>query len=157
MYPPVPQNGEVDMKKNPYFINVVLCVTVGLICAAGKICETFSPATVMPMPDIPFMVLLCVISCVVDYYVNGRRMGDRIGTALIAGLIFSLLPLSAQITFGIPVWKLFAAGTAVFFVTDVCYGSIAKRMSSGRCGVFAPAANGVMLFLAAQCLQGFLS
>jgi len=154
MFLPVPQNGEVNMRKNPYMINVVLGILVGAACLMGILTRTLFPENILPRLDVPVFVLFSALACAIVYYMNGGERADKIGSALLAGLTFSLLPFCAGLTFGIPVWKLFLAGTVVFFLTDLCYEGIGKRMETGAFGKIAPLANGMMLFLASQCFQG---
>ena len=151
---PVRQNGEINMKKHPYMTNVVLGIFVGAACLMGILTRSFFPANILPRVDVPVIVLFSALSCAVTYYMNGNEGRDKIGSALLAGLTFTLLPFCAGLAAGVPLWKLFVAGTILFFVTDLCYEAIGKRMETGAFGKLAPLANGFMLFLASQCFQG---
>ena len=142
------------MKKNPYFINVILGVVTGLVCLAGLITRAFFPAVILPRIDIPVFVAISAFSCAVAYYVNQGMRDDKIGSALLAGLTFSILPFCAGLTFGSPIWKLFIIGALVFLFVDFCYEAIGKRMETGAFGKMAPLANAFILFLASQCFQG---
>lgn len=142
------------MKKNPYFINIILGIVTALVCLTGVITRSFFPDVVLPRVDVPVMTAISALSCAIAYYVIGGSREDKIGSALLAGLTFSVLPFCAGLTFGNSVWKLFVAGTVVFFVTDLCYESIGKRMDTGVFSKLAPLANGLILFFASQCFQG---
>ncbi|MEE1086403.1 MAG: hypothetical protein U0L05_04450 [Schaedlerella sp.] len=141
------------MKKNPYFVNIILSILTLLICLAGVIVRSFCPHVILPGWDILMMVAISALSCAIVYYVNQGYQSERIGASLLAGFNFSVLPLCAGFTFAAPVWKLFVVGAAVFFVTDLCYESFGRRMDTGAFSKLAPLANAVMLFLAGQCFQ----
>lgn len=154
MYLPAQQSGVINMKKHPYMKNVILGIFVGIASLIGILTRCFFPAVILPKVDVPVIVLFSALSCAVTYYMNAEEGRDKIGSALLAGLTFALLPFCAGLVAGIPVWKLFIAGTILFFVTDLCYEAIGKRMDTGAFGKLAPFANGLMLFLASQCFQG---
>lgn len=144
------------MRKNLYFANIILIAEVGLYCLIFMVMSAIAPATVLPRMTIPFLVLLSVIPMVVKYYAAPKANGNWLITVLIAGVTFTLLPWCTHMMIDMPVWKLFVASTVVFAVTDVIYTSIGKRISSGTYSRFAPLTNGLMLYLASQCLQGLL-
>lgn len=144
------------MKKNLYFVNLLLVAEVGLLCLFYILMNTFMPAAVLPRIDIPFLVLLSVIPMMIKYCTAPEAKGNLWISMIMAGLTFAILPMCANMNMTIPMWKLFVAGTAVFGITAVVYGSIGRRIASGSYGRFAPIVNGLMLYLASQCLQGLL-
>ena len=153
MFLPVRQNGRLKMKDNRYLINVILSVVTLLVCIAGVITRSFFPYIILPRMDVLMMVAICTFSCAIAFYVNSGNKAEMIGASLLAGLNFSVLPMCAGLTFGTPVWKLFLAGAVVFFVMNLCYEAIGRRMTTGKCNPLAPLANAFLLFLACQCFQ----
>ena len=141
------------MRENRYLINVILSVVTLLVCLAGVITRSFFPYIILPRMDVMMMVAISAFSCAIEFYVNRGNKAESIGASLLAGINFSVLPMCAGLTFGTPVWKLFIAGTVVFFVTNLCYEAIGRRMESGECNRLAPLANALLLFLASQCFQ----
>ena len=144
------------MKKNPYFINILLVAVTFLAYLVGMLVQTFSPATILPRIGIPFLVILSLIALVIEHYLVGEKQRERIGAIVLAGATFTALPICAGWEIGMPIWKLFAAGAIVFGVVDMFYEGIGEKMSSGPHGKFSPIANAVLLFLASQCFQGLL-
>ena len=141
------------MKKNTYFVNIVLSIVTVLVCLTGVIARSFFPYIILPRMNVLMMAAISALSCAIVYYINKGYQSECFGGALLAGLNFSVLPLCAGLTFGVPVWKLFITGVVVFFVIDRCYASIGRRMDTGAYSRLAPLANALLLFLACQCFQ----
>ena len=141
------------MKDNRYLINVILSVVTALVCLAGVITRSFFPYIILPRMDVLMMAAICAGSCAIAFYVNKGIAAESIGASLLAGITLSVVPLCAGFTSGHPVWKLFVVGAFVFFVTNLCYESIARRMETGEYNRLAPLANAFLLFLACQCFQ----
>lgn len=144
------------MRKNLYLVNIILVAEIGLLCLIALVMKTFVPGVILPSFDIPLFVLLSVIPMMIKYYIAPEAEGNLWITVLMAGVTFTVLPLCAHIDMGLSAVKLLVAGTVVFGITNIIYTSIGKRIASGPYGRFAPAANGLMLYLASQCLQGLL-
>ena len=144
------------MKKNTYFLNLLLAVLTAALCLWGMLVKTFAPSVVLPRESIPMMVLLMSIALAAEYYFGGGNKREWIGSTVLSGITFSLLPWCAGLTGDAPLWLLFLCGAAVFTLTTLLYTSMVKRMKSGRCGKAAPAVNALLLFLAAQFFQGIL-
>lgn len=145
------------MKKNPYFINIILIGWMGILCLIYVLVKTFSPGTVLSPLSIPFLVAVSIAALMTEYYLKKEGERPRFISAIFAGLTFTVLPMAMGWHISSPVWKLFIIGTIVFFVTDTLYCSIGKRISSGRASIVSPFANGFILYLASQCFQGLLS
>lgn len=144
------------MRKNPYFINILLVVVVGITSFAGLLVKAFSPATVLVRMGIPFLVILSLIPVVLEHYLVKEKQRERVGSILLAGATFTVLLLCAGWSVKMPIWMLFAVGATVFGAVDLFYTGMGQRMSSGPCGKLSPIVNGVMLYLASQCLQGLV-
>lgn len=161
------------MKKSYYLINVMIVVEVFLLCGAVLLIRTFSPGSVLPQIDLPVLTVLSVIPMILSGYVQERAIssseknvysdsgivpskGSRLISLLLAGASFTLLPYAAGWSAGLPLWKLFAAGTVVFGITDVIYTSMLERMTSGNRAPFPLITNGILLWLASLCFQAVI-
>jgi len=144
------------MKDRTYLLNILLAAVVGVACAVGVLVDTFAPFAILPHPGIPLMVLLTVVPLAAEYYMGVPKKRDWVGSTVLAGLTFAVLPACAGLTAGLPLWKLFVCGAAVFAVSAMLYISMGHRMRSGAKAKAAPAVNALMLFLAAQFFQGIL-
>ena len=144
------------MKERTYLLNILLAAAVGAACIAMILFDAFAPSVLLPHISIPAMVLLTVVPLAAEHYVGAPKKRDWIGSTVLAGLTFSVLPLCAGHTNGLPVWLLFLCGGAVFAVTTVLYTSMGRRMTSGPKSKAAPAGNALLLFLAAQFFHGIL-
>ena len=156
MYRPVRQNGKVNMKKNPTFINILLTLLMGALCLVRVLIQTFSPTSALSTLSIPFLVAVSVTALVLEYYLVEKVERDIIFSTLIAGLTFTVLPMACGWNFRFPVWQLFIAGSMTFLITDVLYRSMGKRISSGPGGKLSPLVSGMILYLASHCFQGLL-
>ena len=144
------------MKNNLYFVNLILILEVGLYCLISVIAGSFAPTMMIPQMTLPFLVLLSVIPMIIKFYMAPNTRGNEWITILLGGITLTVLPLCAGLITDISVLKMFVAGVVTFGITWFIYDSIGKRISSGPYGRFAPIANGLMLYLASQCLQGLL-
>ena len=144
------------MKHRTYLLNLLLAVFVGAACMALVLFDTFAPSVLLPHIGLPVMVLLTAVPLAIEYYVGAPKKRDWIGSTVLAGLTFAVLPACAGFTGGLPVWLLFLCGAAVFAVTTVLYTSMGRRMASGPKAKAAPVVNALLLFLAAQFVQGIL-
>ena len=144
------------MKQRTYLLNLLLAAAVFALCAAGVLFDALAPYVMLPHAGLPLMVLLTAIPLAVEHYLGAPKKRDCIGSTVLAGLTFSVLPACAGLTGDVPVWLLFVSGAAVFAVTTVLYTSMGQRMASGPKAKAAPAVNALLLFLAAQFFQGIL-
>lgn len=144
------------MKQRTYLLNMLLAGVTCAACVAVVLVDTFAPSVLLPHIGLPAMVLLTVVSLAVEHYIGAPEKRDWIGSAILAGLTFSILPVCAGFHGGLSFLKLFLCGTAVFAVTTVLYTSMGRRMASGPKANAAPAVNALLLFLAAQFFQGIL-
>lgn len=140
------------MKEKFYLKNTLLAAELAVVCLAVILMRTFSQGTLLVRYDVPFMVLMSVIPMIINCYLKNEAEENRIVSALLAGLFFTVLPYCAGWDTGMAIWKVFAEGTIVFGVTDMFCSSIGRRVSSGPKAP-ALAANGVLLYLAVQCFQ----
>ena len=144
------------MKDRTYLLNMLLAAVVGAACAVAVLVDTYAPSVILPHPGIPLMVLLTVLPLAAEYYIGVPQKRDWIGSSVLAGLTFAVLPACSGMTGGLPLWKLFLVGAVVFALVTVLYTSMGHRMRSGSKAKAAPAVNALLLFLAAQFFQGIL-
>ena len=142
------------MKKNLYFVNILFIIEMGLLGLVSVLLRSFAPAMVLPHLDLPHLVLFSVIPMIFSDYMAPEMKGHSMIHILLGTMTLTALPLCAQWTIGVPVWKFLMISLGAFGMTWVIYQSIGRRMASGVSGRFAPLINGVMLFLASQCFQG---
>lgn len=141
------------MKEKMYLKNTLLAVELALVCLIVILVRTFRPGAVLLRLDIPQLVLLSVVPMIAACNQKVQAKENLLCSALAAGVIFAALPFAAGWDTGITPWKLFLEGTLVFGVTNVLFDSMAKRISSGPKAPLALTVNGLMLYLASQCLQ----
>lgn len=144
------------MRKNPYLVSVLLTMEVAALCLAALLVRTWRPGAILPRVSLPFLVLLSLIPQVMRLYLAPDIHPPLLPATVLAGFTFSVLPWCAGIDTGLPVWMLFLYGAAVFGGVSLLYGSLARRMVSSAGGIFTPAAQGICLYLASQCLQGLI-
>jgi len=144
------------MRKNAYFLNILLAVLVVGLCLWGMLVRAFAPSVLVPHVSIPWMVLLTVLALVAEKYFGGSMKREWIGSVVLGALTLSLFPVCAGLAGHAAIWKLFLSGAAVFAVTTLLYTSMCKRMASGPAARLAPLINALMLFLASQFFQGIL-
>ena len=144
------------MKKNPYLVSILLTLEVGALCLITLLVGTFTPGVILPRISLPLLVLLSLIPQITVLYLAPNIHPPLLTTMVLAGVTFALLPLCANVDTNLSVWALFLTGTAVFGGVSLLYGSLARRMTACTKGPFTPAAQGLCLYLASQCLQGLI-
>ncbi|MGM9669384.1 MAG: hypothetical protein ACI3VZ_06475 [Faecousia sp.] len=140
------------MKKNPFFLNIVLTAVTGLVCAALLLVRAFAPAAMALPLDLPLYAAMTVAALVIDRYAAPGVSRKWLPSILLGGLTLSLLPLCAGLVPVASAWKLLLCTTALFGVLTALYTGLADRTT----GKAAPAIQGLVLLLACQCLQGIL-
>lgn len=144
------------MRKHPYLVSILLTLEVGTLCLTALLVGTFAPGVILPRVSLPLLVLLALIPQITVLYLAPTVHPPLLTTTVLAGVTFALLPLCANVDTDLSVWALFLTGTAVFGGVSLLYGSLARRMTACTKGPFTPAAQGLCLYLASQCLQGLL-
>lgn len=144
------------MKQNKFFLNAALAVVMGVAALVCVLLRTFAPAVILPVLDIPAMVLLSLIALVTDHYVAGKVKRCYICIPVLAAVTFGLLPYVSG--FAAPCQALWFGliGGVVFTLITLLYSSIQDRLSSGPAAKAAPVLSAFCLYLAAQCFAGIL-
>jgi hypothetical protein len=144
------------MRKHPYLVSTLLTLEVGALCLIAQLIRTFAPGVILPRTSLPLLVLLSLIPQILELYLAPNVHPPLLSTTVLAGVTFSLLPLCANVDTGLSAWAMLLAGTAVFGAVSLLYSSLARRMAASASGPFTPAAQGLCLYLASQCLQGLI-
>ena len=139
-----------------YFSNTALVMVLTVALALCRILRTCIPFGVLPKLDIPNMVLLSAAALLLDHYFgSGQRKGD-LWQFLLAAVTFGILPVTAGFAQLTESWKLALAGGLVFWITAWLFESIRDRISTGPAAKAAPVLSVLGLYLAAQCLSGWI-
>ncbi len=144
------------MKDKKYFLNTALAAVVCLAMAAVVLIRSFWPGVVIPVLNIPNMVLLSLVALLADHYFaqDARRCyGCVAGFSVVT---FGLLPLAAGFGPVMDCLVLGLVGGVVFTVTTLLFTTIQDRLSSGPAAKAAPIMSAVGLYLGAQCFTGII-
>ncbi len=144
------------MRENKYFLNTALAAVWGLAMLAAIFIRSFAPAVIIPMPDIPFLVLVSLLALVIDHYAAKGAVRCYICIPILSAVTFGLLPFAGGF---VGIWdalKLALAGGVTFTLTTLLYSSIQERLSTGPAAKAAPVMSAVGLYLAVQCFSGWI-
>lgn len=144
------------MRKNPYLRHILLAMVVGVAMLTMMLIRTFLPAAVLPVLNIPNMLGLVSIALVLNYYLGKNEDYCQICSALLAVVIFGLLPWIAGEVSTSEMWKVALTGGVVFVVANGLFDSITERLHSGPAGRFGAVMTGLVLFLAGQCFASII-
>lgn len=145
--------GGLVMKKS-LLGNTLLAGVVGVFCLASMLLRAFAPAVILPVLDLPMLVLLSLIALTMERYLEPNQSRPWGWTVLLSGAVFAFLPWCAGLTEGETIWKLFLAGAAVYGGGTFLYGSMFRRLAATPASRLAPAMSAFALFLACQALAG---
>lgn len=144
------------MKNKTYFLNTMLTAVVGSALLVCVLLRTFTPIIILPVLDIPNMVLLSLAALLLDHYLAPGAKRCYICIPVFSAIVFGLLPFAACFVGALEAVKLGAVGCAVFTLTTWLFSSIQDRLSSGPAAKAAPILSAMGLYLAAQCFMGIL-
>ncbi len=142
------------MKKNTYTLNTLLTAVLGAALLVCILVRTFAPRMILPLLDVPNMVLLSLAALLLDHYLAPGADRCYICVPVFSALSFGLLPFAACFVGGMEALKLGILGGVVFTVTTWLFTSMADRISTGPAAKAAPFASAMGLYLAAQCFMG---
>ena len=142
------------MKQNKYFLNTALAAVLLVACAIAVLVRTFQPAAVIPILDIPNMVILSLAALLADHYAARGAARCYICIPLLSAVAFGLLPFCAGFATGMEALKLAVMGGVVFTAATWLYSAMMDRLSSGPAAKAAPFLSALGLYLAAQCFAG---
>ena len=144
------------MKKNSYLLNTILAVFVMIALAVMVLVRTFQPAAILPVMNIPNIVLIAVAALVVDYFLAPRAERCYGTVPVFSALTFGLLPLACGFATMGEAWKLASIGAIVFTVVTWLFTSMTERMATGRGSKIAALAGALGIWLAFQCFSGII-
>ena len=129
------------MKKNTYTLNALLAALLGAALLVCILVRTFVPRIILPVLDIPNLVLISLVALVLDHYLAPGAERCYICIPMFSALTFGLLPYAAAFVTGGEALELAFAGGLVFTVTTWLFSSIQDRLSTGPAAQAAPAIN----------------
>ena len=140
--------------KKTYILNTLLVAVVFCAALACVLVRVFLPNFIIPVLNVPNMVLLSLVALVLDHYI--ARDADRcyICIPVLSALTFGLLPWAAGFAGAVEALVLALAGGVVFTATTFLFSSMTERIASGPVKKLAPVVSAAGLWLAAQCLTG---
>ena len=144
------------MKENKFFLNTALAVVMTLALLVCVILRTLSPLFVLPVLNIPNMVLLSLAALVADHYVAPKAKRCWICIPVFAFVTFGLLPWAAAFVTLMEAAKLAVVGCVVFTLVTWLFSSMLDRISTGPAAKAAPILSAFGLYLAFQCFAGMI-
>ena len=144
------------MKKNTDTLNILLIAVLSILLLAAVLVRTFAPRMILPLLDVPNMVLISLAVLVLDYYLAPGAKRCYLCIPVFSGLAFGLLPFAACFVGAGEALKLGILGGIVFTAATWLFSSMTDRLSSGPAAKAAPVVSALGLYLAAQCLMGIL-
>ena len=144
------------MKENKYLLNTLLAAVVFAAMLVMMLLRAIQPAAVLPVLNIPNMVLLSLLTLLLEFYLGHCEKRCYVCVLVLAAATFALLPLMAGFACQHTFWKLGLIGGGVFTVTVWLFDSIVNRLTSGPKAAAAPVLSALGLYLAAQCFAGIL-
>lgn len=144
------------MKKNPYLLNTLLALFVMIAMAIMVLVRTFQPAAILPVLNIPNMVIISLAALLVDYFLAPEADRCYICIPVFSVLTFGLLPLAAGFATLATAWKLALVGGGVFTLVTWLFSSMTARMATGRTSKAAAVAGAFGIWLAFQCFSGII-
>ena len=144
------------MKENKYFLNTALAAVVALALLVCVVLRTLSPLFILPVLNIPNMVLLSLVALVLDHYVAPNAKRCWICIPLFSLVTFGLLPWVAAFVTGMEAVKLAVVGCAVFTLVTWLFSSMLDRIATGPAAKAAPILSAFGLYLAFQCFAGII-
>lgn len=143
------------MNKKTYTLNTLLAATLGAVLLVCVIVRTFWPRMILPVLDIPNMVLVSLAALLLDHYLAPGTERCYICIPVFSAITFGLLPFATCFVGAGEALKLAVLGAAVFTAVTWIFSSMMDRLSSGPAAKFAPFMSALGLYLAVQCFMGF--
>lgn len=144
------------MKNNKFLLNTLLAAVLFLGLTVMLILRAVAPAVVLPVLNIPNMVLLSLIALLIEHLIAPNNPRCYVCIAVFSVVTFGVLPLMAGFACVHDFWKYGLIGGVVFTATVFLFTSMTDRLRTG------PKARGALLigslgiWLAAQCFAGMI-
>ena len=144
------------MKNNKYFLNTILAVVVFVACAIALLVRVWLPAAVIPVLNIPNMVLLSVIALLLEHFLTMGNPRCYICIPVFGVLTFGILPLMAGFACQHTFWKFGLVGGVVFTITTFLFTSAQERLLTCPKAKAAIVVTSIGIWLASQCFAGII-
>ncbi len=144
------------MKERNYLLPVLLAVVLTVAMVAVILLETFAPAVVLPVMNIPNMTALCLVVLLLEHYLAPNARRCYVCVAIFALLSFGLLPYAAGFVALAQAWKVALGGCVLFTLLTWLFDSIMDRITTGPKAVLAPVISAFGLYLAFQAFAGII-
>ena len=142
------------MNKKTYTLNTLLAVILGIVLLACVLVRTFAPRMILPLADIPNLVLISLAALLADHYLAPGAKRCYICIPVFSAITFGLLPFAACFLGAGEALKLAVLGAVVFTAVTWLFSSMTDRLSSGPAAKLAPVLSALGLYLASQCFMG---
>ena len=143
------------MNKKTYTLNTLLAAVLGTALLVCIVVRTFWPRMILPVLDIPNMVILSLAALLLDHYLAPGAKRCYICIPVFSAITFGLLPFAACFVGAGEAVKLAVLGCVVFTAVTWIFSSMMDRLSSGPAAKLAPVMSALGLYLAVQCFMGF--
>ena len=143
------------MNKKTYTLNTLLAAVLGLALLICVVVRTFWPRMILPVMDIPNMVLISLVALLLDHYLAPGAERCYICVPVFSAITFGLLPFAGCFVGAGEALKLAVLGAVVFTAVTWIFSSMMDRLSSGPAAKYAPFMSALGLYLAVQCFMGF--
>ncbi len=144
------------MKERNYLLPLLLAVVLTVAMVAVILLETFAPAVVLPVMNIPNMTALCLVALLLEHYLAPNVRRCYVCVAIFALLSFGLLPYAAGFAALAQAWKVALVGCVLFTLLTWLFDSIMDRITTGPKAVLAPVISALGLYLAFQAFAGII-
>lgn len=144
------------MKNNKYLLPVILVAVLFVALLAGMIIQIIQPAAILPVLNIPNMVLLSVVALLVEHFLAKGNPRCYVCILVFGVAAFAALPLMAGFTCIHEFWKYGLVGGVTFAITTFLFSSAIQRLQTGPKAPAAAVLTGLGIYLAAQCFAGIL-
>ena len=142
------------MNKKTYTLNTLLAVVLGAVLLACVMTRTFWPRMILPVADVPNLVLVSLVALLLDHYLAPGAGRCYICIPVFSAITFGLLPYAACFVGAGEALRLGLLGGVVFTAVTWIFSSMTDRLSSGPAAAAAPVMSALGLYLAAQCFMG---
>ena len=142
------------MNKKTYTLNTLLAVILGIVLLICVLVRTFAPRMILPLPDVPNLVLISLAALLADQYLAPGAKRCYICIPVFSAITFGLLPFAACFVGAGEALKLAVLGAVVFTAVTWLFSSMTDRLSSGPAAKLAPVLSALGLYLASQCFMG---
>ena len=144
------------MKNKPYLLNTLLAAVFTLALLVMVLVRAFAPLVILPVADVPNLVLICLVALVLDHYLAPGSKRNYLIAVPLAVVTFGLLPFAAGFATLAQAVEYGLVGGGAFLVTTLLFTTIADRLSSGPAAKASAFFSAVSLYMAAQCFMGLI-